>query len=113
MPTVDPEERSHWLAEALTEAPAAPELLRGDAKADVCIVGGGFTGLWTAIHLEQADPSLDVVLIEKDVCGAGASGRNGGFCMTWSSKISTLVKLGGARGARWPRPSRRSRRPPA
>lgn len=99
MPTVPPAERSHWLAEALTEAPAAPELLRGDAKADVCIVGGGFTGLWTAIHLKQADPSLDVVLIEKDLCGAGASGRNGGFCMTWSSKISTLVKLGGAQEA--------------
>ncbi|MBT5415747.1 MAG: FAD-dependent oxidoreductase, partial [Rhodospirillaceae bacterium] len=76
-----------------------PEPLRGEAKADICIVGGGFTGLWTAIHLKQGDPSLDVTLIEKDACGAGASGRNGGFCMTWSSKISTLVKLAGAQEA--------------
>lgn len=99
MAAVPPAQRSHWLAEALGAEPATPEPIRGDTNADICIVGGGFTGLWTAIHLKQRDPSLDVVVIEKDLCGAGASGRNGGFCMTWSSKISTLIKLAGAQEA--------------
>jgi glycine/D-amino acid oxidase-like deaminating enzyme len=53
--------------------------LTGDRTADVCIVGGGFTGLWTAYALKQAEPSMDVVLVERDFCGFGASGRNGGW----------------------------------
>ena len=90
--------RGFWLKEALAAeggpAPAAP--LQGDRRADVCIVGGGFTGLWTAIHLKTIRPSLDIVLIERDICGGGASGRNGGFAMTWASKLSTIVKICGA-----------------
>jgi len=62
----------------------------------VAILGGGFTGLWTALRLKQLEPALDVAVVEKHLCGNGASGRNGGFCMTWSSKILTLVKLCGA-----------------
>ena len=54
--------------------------LRGDVIADVAIVGAGYTGLWTAFYLLQADPSLDVVIVEKDIAGFGASGRNGGWC---------------------------------
>ena len=46
---------------------------------DVAIVGGGYTGLWTALELRRADPSLDVVVLERDACGFGASGRNGGW----------------------------------
>jgi glycine/D-amino acid oxidase-like deaminating enzyme len=53
--------------------------LPGDRDADVCIVGGGYTGLWTAYYLKQADPSLRVVLLEARFCGYGASGRNGGW----------------------------------
>ncbi|MGE0273544.1 MAG: FAD-dependent oxidoreductase [Alphaproteobacteria bacterium] len=90
--------RGFWLKEALAAegglAPAAS--LQGDRRADICIVGGGFTGLWTAIHLKTLRPSLDVVLIERDICGGGASGRNGGFAMTWASKLSTIVKICGA-----------------
>ncbi|MCZ7631424.1 MAG: FAD-binding oxidoreductase [Microthrixaceae bacterium] len=48
----------------------------------MAIVGGGFTGLWTALQLRQADPSLTVAVIEREVIGFGASGRNGGFAMT-------------------------------
>jgi glycine/D-amino acid oxidase-like deaminating enzyme len=53
--------------------------LRDDATCDVAIVGAGFTGLWTAYYLLQADPSLRVVLLEKEYAGFGASGRNGGW----------------------------------
>ena len=54
--------------------------LGGDTSADVCIVGGGYTGLWTAYYLTRADPSLDVVVLEAQTAGFGASGRNGGWC---------------------------------
>ncbi len=47
--------------------------------ADLCIVGGGYTGLWAALYAKELDPSREVVLLEATRCGAGASGRNGGF----------------------------------
>jgi glycine/D-amino acid oxidase-like deaminating enzyme len=60
----------------LTARPALCE----DQEVDVCIVGGGFTGLWTAHVLVRADPTLRVVVVEREVAGFGASGRNGGWC---------------------------------
>src|SRR5690606_22667045 len=54
----------------------------GRHDVDVAIVGGGYTGLWTAYHLLEADPSLRVAVIEREVIGFGASGRHGGFAMT-------------------------------
>ncbi len=54
--------------------------LQADDVADVAVVGGGFTGLWTAYALAKADPSLRILVLEKDVAGWGASGRNGGWC---------------------------------
>ena len=54
--------------------------LDGDTTADVVIVGGGLTGLWTAYYLQEADPGLDVVVVEQEVAGFGASGRSGGWC---------------------------------
>lgn len=59
--------------------PARPPL-RGRVEADVAVVGAGFTGLWTAYHLQRADPSLRIALVEAGVAGFGASGRNGGWC---------------------------------
>lgn len=53
--------------------------LDGDAEVDVAIVGGGFSGLWTAYYLTKLDPSLSIMIIERDFCGYGASGRNGGW----------------------------------
>jgi putative aminophosphonate oxidoreductase len=89
-------ERPFWIAQALREEDAPPpRALEGDARADLCIVGGGFTGLWTAILVKQARPELEVVLLEADVCGAGASGRNGGCVLTWSTKFFTLQRLYG------------------
>jgi glycine/D-amino acid oxidase-like deaminating enzyme len=66
----------------------------GDVHADVCIVGGGYTGLWTALALTGEGAA--VVVLESDVCGGGASGRNGGFVLSWWSKFGTLTKLYGA-----------------
>lgn len=54
--------------------------LPGDLTADVAVVGGGFTGLWTAYYLLRADPTLRVVVLEREAAGFGASGRNGGWC---------------------------------
>jgi glycine/D-amino acid oxidase-like deaminating enzyme len=71
------------LPEPLTERPP----LRGDVEADVVIIGAGYTGLWTAWYLRQADPALDVVILEAEIAGFGASGRNGGWCSAFLSGI--------------------------
>lgn len=55
--------------------------LGGDAQCDVAIVGGGFTGLWAAYYLLRQDPTLRVIVVEKEIVGFGASGRNGGWCV--------------------------------
>jgi glycine/D-amino acid oxidase-like deaminating enzyme len=54
--------------------------LGGDIDVDVAVVGGGLTGLWTAFYLVDADPTLRIAVLERDVAGFGASGRNGGWC---------------------------------
>jgi glycine/D-amino acid oxidase-like deaminating enzyme len=54
--------------------------LDGDTEVDVCIVGAGYTGLWTAYYLRRLDPGLDVLVVEAQSAGFGASGRNGGWC---------------------------------
>ncbi len=69
---------SYWLA-ASPAGPSRPPL-RGAGVADVAVVGGGFTGLWTAIALTDTDPTLRVTVLEQESVGFGASGRNGGFC---------------------------------
>ena len=72
--------------------------LEGDGAADVCIVGGGFTGLWTALALREREPSARVVVLEAEHCGAGPSGRNGGFIHGyWSSLAKTRATLGAER----------------
>ena len=102
--------RPFWLQQALdSEQDALCPPLQGDARCDVCIVGGGYTGLWTALMLKEAAPALDVMLIEADICGAGASGRNGGCALSWSAKYFTLERLfGTAEAVRLVRESERS-----
>jgi glycine/D-amino acid oxidase-like deaminating enzyme len=56
--------------------------LQGTERADVCIVGGGYTGLWTAYFLKREQPSLDVAVVERSWAGSGASGHNDGYAMT-------------------------------
>ena len=66
---------SHWF-----DGPPVPRApLPGSRDADVCIVGAGYTGLWTAYYLKQADPSLRIAVLEARFAGFGASGRNGGW----------------------------------
>jgi glycine/D-amino acid oxidase-like deaminating enzyme len=66
-----------WRSVGGPPPPRAP--LEGNAEADVAIVGGGYTGLWTAYYLKRTDPSLQVTLLESECVGFGASGRNGGW----------------------------------
>lgn len=73
----DAEPAVFWLDDP-ARPPARPPLA-GDAEADLVVVGGGFTGLWTALLAREADPGREVVLLEGDRVAAGASGRNGGF----------------------------------
>ncbi|WP_042374630.1 NAD(P)/FAD-dependent oxidoreductase [Streptacidiphilus neutrinimicus] len=93
-----------WLTD-----PAKPEpepALVGDTHCDLLVVGGGYTGLWTALIAKERDPSLDVVLLEGKEIGWAASGRNGGFCAAslthgffnglerWPDELRTLERLG-------------------
>ena len=96
--------RSFWL-----DQPAAPEplpALAGNVTADLAVVGGGFTGLWTALLARERDPARDVVLLEARTSGWAASGRNGGFCSAslthglgnglerWPAQMPLLERLG-------------------
>ena len=98
--TDDKSFQPYWFAQAMQqELGAPPNVLDGDIQTDVCIVGGGYTGLWTAIALKQQQPNLDVVVIEKGLCGSGASGRNGGCLLTWSTKYNSLKRFYGEQEA--------------
>jgi glycine/D-amino acid oxidase-like deaminating enzyme len=95
-----PSRRSWWLEEALAFDPGEPcPPLSGSVRADVVIVGGGYTGMWTAFMLKELEPSIDVVLLEQDICGGGPSGRNGGFATGWWDELPDLVALYGEEGA--------------
>ncbi len=86
--------RSWWLREALAAendpAPAPP--LAGEADAEVAIIGGGYTGMWTAYFLSQRMPGDRIVLLEQDICGGGPSGRNGGFVHGWWENVPDLAR---------------------
>jgi glycine/D-amino acid oxidase-like deaminating enzyme len=70
---------SLWLETAGHDLRPRPPLA-GDTDVDVAIVGAGYTGLWTAYYLAQADPTLRITVLEREIAGFGASGRNGGWC---------------------------------
>ena len=95
--------RSYWLDQALAADPGAPcPPLTGATDADVCIVGGGFAGLWTAYELTEREPALNVVVLEAAVCGAGGSGANGGFfSSSWVSAGELCRRFGDDAGLRW------------
>jgi putative aminophosphonate oxidoreductase len=87
---------SYWLRDALAgEAATRATVVDRHISADVCIVGGGYTGLWSAIEIKTARPDLEVVVVERDLCGSGASGRNGGFVLSLWAKFASLVKMCG------------------
>jgi len=89
--------RSLWLQEALALEPGAEgvEPLKGGHMTDVVIIGGGYTGLWTALRIKELDPTVDVMLLEADICGGGASGRNGGLVLGWYAKLNNLISVCG------------------
>lgn len=83
---------SLWLA-TLGEPLEPADPLDGDADADVAIVGAGFTGLWTALYLARERPDLRIVVLERDIAGFGASGRNGGWASAlFPSSLGTLAR---------------------
>jgi glycine/D-amino acid oxidase-like deaminating enzyme len=83
---------SWWLREALAADPGQPVApLSGDTSADIAIVGGGYTGLWTAFFITEHDPGARVVLLEQAICGSGPSGRNGGFVTAWWDELPSLI----------------------
>ena len=91
--------RSYWLREALAVEPpelaadvAAPAFTGSGGRADVAILGGGYTGLWTAIRIRELEPAARVVVLEQDLCGSGPSGRNGGFVTGWWDELPGLVR---------------------
>ncbi|WP_423350156.1 NAD(P)/FAD-dependent oxidoreductase [Phenylobacterium sp. VNQ135] len=91
---------SFWLetaGEPLTPRPP----LGGDVTVDVAILGGGYSGLWTAYYLLRDNPGLEVAIVEAEICGYGASGRNGGWCSSrYPLHPSTLETRYGADMAR-------------
>ncbi|HEY6567140.1 MAG TPA: FAD-dependent oxidoreductase [Actinomycetota bacterium] len=95
--------RSFWLQEALANDPGEPAPpLTANLVADICIVGGGFAGLWTAVELSRRAPDLRVVLVERDICGGGASGRNGGFfSSSWWDVQGICALFGETEGIRY------------
>jgi glycine/D-amino acid oxidase-like deaminating enzyme len=93
---------AYWFKEAIAAAGQLTiEQPAGRSTADICILGGGYLGLWTAIRLKQADPTLNIVIAEKNLCGSGASGRNGGFVTSYWVQYFSLLGLTGADGAAW------------
>jgi glycine/D-amino acid oxidase-like deaminating enzyme len=94
-----------WLDSDPLEPESHPALI-GDVGADLCIVGAGYTGLWTALIAKERDPQREVVIVEMNETGAGASGRNGGFCSTslthgfangmrrFAAEMETIERLG-------------------
>jgi glycine/D-amino acid oxidase-like deaminating enzyme len=95
----DPASISYWLDTANDDlAPRPP--LDGSVDADVAILGAGMTGLWTAFYLRRRDPSLKIVVVEREIAGFGASGRNGAWCAPdLNISMGRLAKLHGADAA--------------
>ncbi|MEU3824734.1 FAD-dependent oxidoreductase [Streptomyces sp. NPDC029080] len=88
---------SFWYAD--DGLPAVREPLSGDASADVVVVGGGYTGLWTAYYLKKAAPFLRITVLEQKFCGYGASGRNGGWLYNGVAGRDRYAKLHGHEAA--------------
>jgi glycine/D-amino acid oxidase-like deaminating enzyme len=93
-PSVAPGDPSWWFSDALNQerGQQASPSLEGEITVDVAIVGGGYTGLWTALALKERQPGLSVALIEAGLCGSAASGKNGGKAHGYWSALSGMSK---------------------
>jgi glycine/D-amino acid oxidase-like deaminating enzyme len=86
---------SFWLETAGDDLTPRPPL-GSDVDVDVAIVGAGYTGLWTAYYLTQTDPTLRIAIVEHEIAGYGASGRNGGWCSAlFAAKKKKIAKRAG------------------
>ena len=93
--------QSPWFIEALEkEKKLTVNELNLNLNCDICIIGGGYTGLWTAIKIKEKKPHLNIVLVEKDLCGSGASGRNGGCMIPQSTKFQGIRDVVGVDDAK-------------
>lgn len=98
----EPEQAVFWMGgDPRWRAPANSTPLTRTVRADVCVVGGGFTGLWTALTIKRLSEAVDVVLIEREFCGSGGSGRNGGWLEGWQNSIARLTGQFGRDAASW------------
>ena len=93
------EGRCIWLRQAIAPGEMDAPVLEGDRIADICIVGGGMAGLWTALELKTRDPTCNVAIVEADICGGGASGRNSGMVLSQWAKFAALKAFCGEAGA--------------
>lgn len=91
--------RGPWLREAIARDEVDAPRLERETTADVCIVGGGLAGLWTAIEIKRQAPATDVAIVEADICGGGASGRNSGMVLSQWAKFAALQAFCGTAGA--------------
>ena len=91
-PSMLPADPSWWFADAMRGEGEAAAPLTGEIAVDVAIVGGGYTGLWTALALKARDPALRVALIEARLCGGGASGKNGGKVHGYWASLAGMAK---------------------
>src|SRR5512132_1473225 len=92
--------RSLWLDRLAGGEPLlARAPLDAPLEVDVAIVGAGYTGLWTAYYLRRADPGLRVAVLEREVAGFGASGRNGGWCSAFIAMDREQLARRAGRGA--------------
>ena len=101
MPVRPPTPGSRCLWWDTLPEPVSPRTpLPGNTDADVAVVGAGFTGLWTAYYLAQADPSLRVVVLDAETAGFGASGRNGGWCSAlFAASRERVARMAGRQAA--------------
>jgi glycine/D-amino acid oxidase-like deaminating enzyme len=83
------------------QAPADITPLTETVEADVCVVGGGYTGLWAALHTKWLAPRTEVVLVEREFCGAGAAGRNGGWVNGFEGYLPGFIERFGEEAAVW------------
>ena len=90
MPNKEFQSKSFWMK---TREYAPGDSLQGDMDVDVAIIGGGFTGLSSAYHLKKAEPTMRIAILESEIIGYGASGRNGGFNMTLFGLTLSITAL--------------------
>ena len=93
--------RPYWFDKALiVEGNPTSEPLNHRIAVDVCIVGGGYTGLWTALDIKARNPEIEIAIVEQEQCGYGASGCNGGCVLTLATKFLSLCKYYGKEEAK-------------